>query len=414
MKLSNLSKSNTLLETICDFLNYECGLKVTEAIIDEVLKYIKKNYFLDQLPYNDLINYLKKNLINSVLINETYFLRNPEQLDTIIDYYNKFLKNKKIKILSFGCSSGEECYSLAIKFFLENIDNYEIVGIDIDNEALEIAKKGEYTENSFRNNVMLLKNFFKRINDKYVIKDIYRKNITFLNINLLKENALKYFDKHHFDVILINNVLIYLDEKAISIILNQLNNLLSKQGILLTTKEEYFLIEKAHIFKKDPLNDFIYKKILFEDILQKEFRELYDIKAENDEQDANKIYEISNKYKNEPIEKLREYIKITQNKNEILAISYRIFEKTLNAEDLKNFINLLINENYYHEAHKWLKTYLMIINPTEKDLNDYIKLCIKTKNYDDLIPILKKKIELYNNKKDILLLKTILGHINEQ
>jgi trans-aconitate methyltransferase len=54
----------------------------------------------------------------------------------------QFDKNKKINTLSFGCSSGEECFSQK-----EYFDKYEVVGADICPMALEEAKKNNTNPN---------------------------------------------------------------------------------------------------------------------------------------------------------------------------------------------------------------------------------------------------------------------------
>lgn len=410
---SSLLKKNTLFETICEFLSIECGFKITNATINRILEFIQHNSFLEQLSYEELIVFLRKNLISFILNNETYFFRNKDQIDKIIDFYKTLQIKGNLKILSFGCSTGEECYSLAINFFLENINNYEIIGIDIDKDALEKAKKGEYTENSFRGNIDFYKNFFVREKNKYLLKSFLKTNVKFIEINLLKENILKYFEEEYFDIILANNVLIYLDDKAINIVLNQLNQVLNKNGIFLTSKEESHIIDNSHIFTKDEFDNSVFKKINIEDVIKQEFRELYESNIKSDDENTEKIYKLKNKYKNLSIEQLKNLLQQEKDKFKILAIYYLIFENSYNPEDLKNFITKLIENGFYNEGRKWLKTYLMIINPTEKDLNDYIDLCIKTKNYDDLINILKKKIKLFKNENDIKLYKTITGKYYE-
>ncbi|BAI80422.1 hypothetical protein DEFDS_0950 [Deferribacter desulfuricans SSM1] len=406
---SSLLKKNTLFETICEFLSIECGFKITNATINRILEFIQHNSFLEQLSYEELIVFLRKNLISFILNNETYFFRNKDQIDKIIDYYKTQQIRGNLKILSFGCSTGEECYSLSIKFFLENINNYEIIGIDIDKDALEKAKKGEYTENSFRGNIDFYKNFFVKEKNKYLIKSFLKTNVKFIEINLLKENILKYFEEEYFDIILANNVLIYLDDKAINVVLNQLNQVLNKNGLFLTSKEESHIVDNSHIFTKDEFDNSVFKKINIEDVIKQEFRELYESNIKSDDENAENIYKLKDRYKNLSIEQLKNLLQQEKDKFKILAIYYLIFENSYNPEDLKNFITKLIENGFYNEGRKWLKTYLMIINPTEKDLNDYIDLCIKTKNYDDLINILKKKIKLFKNENDIKLYKTLTG-----
>jgi len=62
----------------------------------------------------------------------TEYNRHPD----LFKFLEQEYKNNKIKILSFGCSSGEECVS--IKSYLPNA---KILGIDINKKNIEKAKK---------------------------------------------------------------------------------------------------------------------------------------------------------------------------------------------------------------------------------------------------------------------------------
>ncbi|MCQ2957682.1 MAG: hypothetical protein MJ180_02145 [Candidatus Gastranaerophilales bacterium] len=80
------------------------------------------------------------------LIHQTQFFREPDTLETIIDYLeNNFKNDKHISIVSGACSSGEEVYSLAC-ILPESIKHKtKITGFDIDTNSVKSAKNGLYT-----------------------------------------------------------------------------------------------------------------------------------------------------------------------------------------------------------------------------------------------------------------------------
>jgi chemotaxis methyl-accepting protein methylase len=64
----------------------------------------------------------------------TFMNRHPDIFNILKDQYG----SKKINILSFGCSTGEECFSLR-----KYLPNATIYGIDINPENIEIAKNND-------------------------------------------------------------------------------------------------------------------------------------------------------------------------------------------------------------------------------------------------------------------------------
>jgi len=125
---------------------------------------------LDLVSFEDYYQYLRfapereeelDRMVSHLTNNETYFFREQPQLQVFADHVVRTLKERKgkegsrqIRILSAGCSSGEEAHTLAIILydsgqFFWNWD-VQIIGMDVDNAALEKARRGLYHHNSFR------------------------------------------------------------------------------------------------------------------------------------------------------------------------------------------------------------------------------------------------------------------------
>lgn len=181
-------------------------------------------------------------LVCLLTINETYFYREPEQLQMLVDCLIPRILSRKqddspVRILSAGCSTGEEPYSIAIalreKYGARAARLFVLAGGDIDKGALEKARIGHYTELSFRSLApMLCERYFER-HGKWVrtINEELRHQVHFHHLNLL--------DKHYpqtlqdFDVIFFRNVSIYFDTPTRRIIQEHLATLLKDDGYLI-------------------------------------------------------------------------------------------------------------------------------------------------------------------------------------
>ena len=62
----------------------------------------------------------------------TFMDRHPDIFEFLKTQYG----DKNIRIMSFGCSTGEECFSLR-----KYLPNARIIGVDINPKSIEIAKK---------------------------------------------------------------------------------------------------------------------------------------------------------------------------------------------------------------------------------------------------------------------------------
>src|SRR6185369_790271 len=122
------------------------------------------------MSFEDYYHYLRfgpqkaeelQRMVSHLTNNETYFYREMPQLQVFADHILKALKERKTKagerelrVLSAACSTGEEVYSLAMIVydsgqFFWNWD-VQVNGLDIDQAALEKARKAVYQHNSFR------------------------------------------------------------------------------------------------------------------------------------------------------------------------------------------------------------------------------------------------------------------------
>jgi len=166
-----------------------------------------------------------KRLISLITNNETYFFREEPQLRVLADVVLPALKarklksgDKKLRIVSAGCSSGEEVYTLAMLAiesgcFLWDWD-IEIHGVDIDPEILERARSGVYVGRAFQATPdYYMDRYFKKCDEGFKVKDIIARITRFTEGNLLQLDQI--FKKQTVDIIFCRNVLIYFDDDSI-------------------------------------------------------------------------------------------------------------------------------------------------------------------------------------------------------
>lgn len=178
--------------------------------------------------------------------NETYFFREIEQLKAFIQsLLPNIIRTKSgtggraIRVLSAGCSSGEEAYTAAILLEESGLRKtgctYEVVGMDIDAGALDVAIKARYSARSFRASPNgLEKKYFTTDGDWFVLDARIKDAVSFKHGNLLKPPA----GLGAFDVILCRNVLIYFSDRSVERAANNLYGLLRPSGYLLLGHSE--------------------------------------------------------------------------------------------------------------------------------------------------------------------------------
>lgn len=180
-------------------------------------------------------------LINIFTVNETYFYREEHQLrclgrSLLPDIVRHRQPGDLVRIWSVPCSTGEEPYSIAI-WLLENwpmVDAYhiEIVGSDIDTQALTEAKAGNYGERALsRLPPDVIERYFEPPHDEHrrLIQDL-RESVKFTSANLVE--AASVVEQGRFDIVFCRNVLIYFDAASRLLAANNLYDAINPGGYL--------------------------------------------------------------------------------------------------------------------------------------------------------------------------------------
>jgi chemotaxis protein methyltransferase CheR len=244
---------------IHDFVNTRMGLYFSDNRKKDLIRGL--NHASETFGYKDIntcveqllsVNWTTaqiQTLANYLTIGETYFYRHKEQLDYI---FNSFIKNKtdkKLKIWSAGCCSGEEPYSLAIMcheyFLTKNNWKIEIIATDLNPVFLKKAVSGIYTEHSLR--VIpkhLINKYFEKIGrNQYKLDDSIRNMVKFNYLNLAANTyPSEVNETQNIDVLFCRNVFIYFTQITITKVVSNYRKCLNNNGIFFVSPAETFMV----------------------------------------------------------------------------------------------------------------------------------------------------------------------------
>jgi chemotaxis protein methyltransferase CheR len=205
--------------------------------------------------------------IELVTTNETYFYREPNQLDALAHEILPRLArlheaDRSLRILSAGCSTGEEVYTVAMLVKESRLFegwNVEIAGCDISNRCVEHARAGIYGEHAFRNaEAEPMRRWFHLRDGKWSIDAAIKRMVRFSRENLLEPRALAAIAR--LDVLLCRNVLIYFDVAARKQVLATFHEKLRDGGWLLLGHSESLMNLTADFEIVHLKHDLVYRK----------------------------------------------------------------------------------------------------------------------------------------------------------
>uniref|UniRef100_A0A7C4AIG4 protein-glutamate O-methyltransferase n=1 Tax=Thermodesulfovibrio aggregans TaxID=86166 RepID=A0A7C4AIG4_9BACT len=256
--------SDEVFVQLRDFIYEKTGIYVPDSkkyFLENRLSRILKDKNLQS--FEDYLYFLKysankhdlSRLFDSVTTKETFFFREPQQLEVFVDILlpqilreNSHKGRKDIKIWSAACSTGEEPYTIAM-LLLEKPEaalfKKEIYASDISEGALNSARRGIYSAYSVRNiPQQYLVKYFKDSEGVYILSDTVKSMVKFMNINLVDEKDVKQLKG--IDIVFCRNVLIYFDDKAKKKAISYIYDILRPEGFLFVgTSESLHNITKA-------------------------------------------------------------------------------------------------------------------------------------------------------------------------
>ena len=190
-----------------------------------------------------------EDLVARLTIGETHFFRNRPQfeaLKTLVlpQVIARRRGQKRLRLWSAGCATGEEPYSLAIMLesLLPDLADWDvrILGTDINRDCLAEARAGVYGARSFREVPEGIQSgSFTRTGAKFEISPRIRQMVNFSYLNLVMDDYPSLSSgTDALDLILCRNVLIYFSEATVRGVAKRLHACLDVGGWLVVGPAE--------------------------------------------------------------------------------------------------------------------------------------------------------------------------------
>ena len=213
----------------------------------------------------DYLGFLKRSrtewqeLVESVVVTETWFFRDPEPIGAFVrlalEDWLPARNAAPLRLLSVPCSSGEEPFSLAMALLDAGVpaDRFEIEAVDISARALARAGRGIYGRNSFRGKDLAFRNrYFQPSTEGFVLDPAVRHCVRFYQGNFLNDAFLT--GAASYDFIFCRNLLIYFDPLMRRKALDKVERLLAPGGLLFVGPvEQPLVIERGFLLAGIPM-----------------------------------------------------------------------------------------------------------------------------------------------------------------
>jgi chemotaxis methyl-accepting protein methylase len=236
-------------ESWCELIRRRCGLAFrtaqVPAVLDCVRQLVEARGTAERAYYEQLVAAADNDpewlsLVEHLVNHETSFFRHPPSFDVLRHRVLPDLRSSRgrnrLHLLSAGCSTGQEAYSMAMVAMDDDAGaDFAVWGCDISREAIEAARRGRFGRRAIAGVPPAYRQRFVVAcgNDttaEYEICDELRRRVRFSAMNLYVADAGVALS---YDVIFCQNVLIYMSAAAVSQIVMHLAARLVPGGYLI-------------------------------------------------------------------------------------------------------------------------------------------------------------------------------------
>lgn len=247
-------------ERLKGFVLQQYGIDLTKK---RILAECRMNRELEEKGFSSLGQYmdamehegggrLQSILLNRLTTNYTYFMRESKHFDYLVEHILPELQPEWglnfYRIWSAGCSSGQECYTLAmlLQDYADHggwLPDFEILGADISEASVKKAQAACYPVSELEKIPVLWRAKYCIVDaaaGTFTIIPALRAKVHFRVMNLLKPTA----GIGHYNLILCRNVMIYFDDASRKKLIDRLYVALKPDGYLFVGHTE--LLPRDH------------------------------------------------------------------------------------------------------------------------------------------------------------------------
>jgi len=253
--------SEDVLARLSEFVGSQMGLHYPKERWHDLLKGIRSAsrefgfHSVDECIHWLLSSPVGKNQIEilacHLTVGETYFFRETKSFEALERFILPDLvrecreSNRRLRIWSAGCCTGEEPYSIAILLskFIPDLKNWNvtILATDINPVFLQKAREGIYREWSFRGTPAWVKEryFTKTEEGFYAIFPTIKSMVKFSYLNLVEDVYPTLFnDTNAMNMIFCRNVMMYFTFDQLKKVVQRFHRTLLDEGWLIVGSSE--------------------------------------------------------------------------------------------------------------------------------------------------------------------------------
>ena len=183
---------------------------------------------------------LSQQVVEALLNNETYFFRDRGPFDLVARHALPALAERRkdqrrLRIWSAGCSTGQEVYSLAM-LFAEAPQQWagwtiDILGTDVSTGCIERARSGSYTQFEVQRGLGInqMIRWFEECADGWRAVESLRRPLRFQVHNILEQPP----HPGAFDIVLCRNVMLYLSPEKKTLAFERIASAMAPDGWLM-------------------------------------------------------------------------------------------------------------------------------------------------------------------------------------
>lgn len=186
-------------------------------------------------------------LVEEAAVPESSFFREATTLESLtewaVDSANR-PKGRKLKILSAGCAAGEEAYTMAMLLLRKGMRpaGVEIVGGDVRRQAVDAARRGEYSRRSLRGKPVP-EYLTTTSEETLLVAPVLREVVQFEPGNVLTPELLA--GRRPFDIVLCRNLLFYMNTASQEKVFRNTKHLIAERGLFAVAAAEAPLLASA-------------------------------------------------------------------------------------------------------------------------------------------------------------------------
>lgn len=206
-------------------------------------------------------------LAETLTITETYFFRHSDQFNALGEValphrVRSRASHHHLRLLSVGCSSGEEAYSLAITAHEAQPDpawQITVLGLDANPAMLQRAAVARYSEWSLRETPTTTRRRWFTAHDNAVEVDSrIRATVTFRQYNVVDDDPVWHVGD--LDVVFCRNLLMYLTPVAAQVLVGRMTRALAPGGYLFLGHTDTLGSDPAGLEQQHARNAFFYRR----------------------------------------------------------------------------------------------------------------------------------------------------------